>query len=171
MIVEIPVPSLVVLIGPAACGKTTFAKKHFSSTQIVSSDFCRALICDDEADQSISHHAFDLLYFILDKRLYLKRLTIVDSTALSADIRRKYLEIAKTHKIPVVYLIFNHSLDCCLQRNLTRQRVVEREVIERQYKKLCRVFDVLPGEEVYKVYLIDEINEPEVKIVIVPYKG
>lgn len=170
MIVEIPSPSLVVLIGPAACGKSTFAKKHFSQTQIISSDSCRALICDDEANQSISHHAFDLLYFILDKRLYLKKLTVVDSTALSADIRRKYLEIAKLHNVPVVYLIFNHSLDCCLKRNLTRQRIVEKEVIERQYKKLCRVFDLLPQEEVHKVYLIDEINEPEVKIVITPHK-
>jgi protein phosphatase len=171
MIIEIPASSLIVLIGPAACGKTTFAKKHFSSTQIVSSDFCRALICDDETNQSISHHAFDLLYFILDKRLYLKKLTVVDSTALSADIRHKYLEIAKAHNVPVIYLIFNHSLDCCLQRNLTRQRIVEKEVIERQYKKLCRVFDVLPDEQVHRVYLIDEINEPDVKIVITPYKG
>ncbi|MGW4234997.1 AAA family ATPase, partial [Streptomyces sp. NPDC004980] len=76
--------SLVVLIGASGSGKSTFARKHFKPTEIVSSDFCRGLVADDENDQGASGDAFDVLHYIAGKRLAAGRLTVVDATNVQA---------------------------------------------------------------------------------------
>ena len=101
----IPRRSLLVLCGPAGSGKSTFARhlidKHsdedFRSTMIVSSDSCRALICDDEANQQINRDTFDLFYYIIHKRMFQNRFTIADSTALQASARHRLIEVAQQH--------------------------------------------------------------------------
>ena len=50
-------------------GKSTFAARHFLPTEVLSSDFCRGLVADDENDQSATNAAFDVLHFIAGKRL------------------------------------------------------------------------------------------------------
>src|SRR5882757_7511809 len=52
MKISIPELSLVLLVGPSGCGKSSFARKHFLTTEVVSSGFCRALVSDNENDQS-----------------------------------------------------------------------------------------------------------------------
>lgn len=66
---EIPQLSLVVLIGPSGSGKTTFARRHFLPTEVLSSDYCRALVSDNENDQAATNDAFEVLHFIAAKRL------------------------------------------------------------------------------------------------------
>src|SRR2546427_9925013 len=78
-------PSVVALCGPAACGKSAFAARHFRPTQIISSDRCRALVCDDEQDQRFQTQAFALLHFLVEQRLGVNRLCVVDSTALRSE--------------------------------------------------------------------------------------
>jgi protein phosphatase len=80
MKINLPELSLVLLIGPSGCGKSSFARKHFLPTEIVSSDFCRSVVSDDENDQSATGDAFDLLHTIVRKRLARGRLTVVDAT-------------------------------------------------------------------------------------------
>ena len=88
MKISIPELSLVILIGPSGCGKSTFARKHFLSTEIVSSDVCRALVADDENDQTATGDAFDLLHEIVRKRLARGRLTVVDATNVQPEARK-----------------------------------------------------------------------------------
>jgi protein phosphatase len=64
MKIKIPKLSLVVMIGVSSAGKSSFAKKHFKKTEIVSSDECRAIIYDDENDQTVTKDAFALLHYI-----------------------------------------------------------------------------------------------------------
>src|SRR5215471_114599 len=78
--ITIPELSLVALIGPSGCGKSTFARAHFKSTEVVSSDFCRGLVSDDENDQSATKEAFEILHYIVRKRLAAGRLTVIDAT-------------------------------------------------------------------------------------------
>ena len=71
MLMKIPRLSLVVLIGPSGSGKSTFARRHFKATEILSSDACRAMVSDEENDQTVTNQAFELLRFIAGKRLAL----------------------------------------------------------------------------------------------------
>ena len=76
----VPQLSLVVLIGVSGSGKSTFARERFKPTEVISSDFCRGLVADDENDQSATADAFELLHFIAGMRLAAGRLTVVDAT-------------------------------------------------------------------------------------------
>ena len=78
--IEIPEFSLVALVGSSSSGKSTFAQKYFKPTEVLSSDFFRSMISDDENDQSISAEAFDLLYYAAKKRLKQMKLTVIDAT-------------------------------------------------------------------------------------------
>jgi len=127
-------PSVVVLCGPAACGKSTFAAKHFRPTQIISSDQARALVCDDERDQRFQTQAFALVHFLVEQRLSINRLCVVDSTALAATARKSLLELARRFHVPVVALLFDVPLETCLERDASRERTVSRTAIEHQYE-------------------------------------
>ena len=89
MRIEIPQTSLVVLIGVSGAGKSTFARRHFDLYEVLSSDFCRALISGDPGDQSVSADAFDLLGYIAGKRLAGNRLTVVDATNVTQSASRR----------------------------------------------------------------------------------
>src|ERR1043166_6140844 len=103
--ITIPELSLVVLIGPSGCGKSTFARRHFKPTEILSSDFCRGLVSDDEANQAASSDAFDVVHYIASKRLANMRLTAIDATNVQADLRQPLLEIARRHHCQPVAIV------------------------------------------------------------------
>src|SRR5437016_4381781 len=92
---QIPDFSLVVLIGATGSGKSSFAAKHFRPTEVISSDYCRGLVGDDETDQSVTVDAFDLLRTIAEKRLKHRRLTVIDATNVRAADRRGWIEVAR----------------------------------------------------------------------------
>ena len=127
-------PSIVVLCGPAACGKSHFAERHFRPTQIVSSDWARARVCDDDRDQRFNAQAFALVHFLVEQRLTLNRLCVVDSTALTGPARRELLDLAKQHQVPAVAMVFNVPLETCVERDQKRERSVGRAVIERHHQ-------------------------------------
>jgi len=126
-------PSIVLLCGPAACGKSTFARRLFRPTQIISSDWARARVCDDERDQRFQTQAFALVHYLTELRLGLNRLCVVDSTALTQHHRKEYLELAKRFQVPCVVFLFDVPLEKCVERDLSRPRTVGRSVIERQH--------------------------------------
>jgi predicted kinase len=139
-------PSLVVLCGPAACGKSTFAARHFRPTQIISSDHARALLCDNERDQRHSAEAFGLVNFIIEQRLSINRLCVVDSTALTPEARKTLLDLARKHGVTCVVFLFDIPLETCIARDGARQRSLGRAVIERQYRIFVRERDNLERE-------------------------
>jgi len=79
VILNLPELSLVALVGPSSCGKSTFAARHFRPTEVLSSDECRGLVSDDVLDQSATVDAFEVLHFIAAKRLARGRLTVIDA--------------------------------------------------------------------------------------------
>lgn len=154
----IPDPSLVVLCGPAGSGKSTFARRHFRPTQIVSSDACRAMIADDEADISVSREAFELFHFIIDLRLRHRRLTVADSTALRAEARRDLLRLARRHQVPAVLVVFDVSEERAYALDTRRERRVGRAVIRRQWEALQRALRTIPEEGFDRVYVLGEAD-------------
>jgi protein phosphatase len=128
--------SLVLLIGPSGSGKSTFAHRHFHPMQIVSSDSCRALVCDDESDQYATPAAFQLLHFILAKRMDFGRLCVVDATNVETSARSGLLSLARDNAYPTTGIVFDVSLEVAMANNRRRERQVSEEVIARHIREL-----------------------------------
>ncbi|MFE4055531.1 polynucleotide kinase-phosphatase [Streptomyces sp. NPDC059096] len=154
----LPVPdlSLVVLIGATGSGKSTFARDRFKPTEIVSSDVCRGLVADDENDQSASGDAFDVLHYIVGKRLAAGRLTVVDATNVQADSRRRLVRLAREHDVPPVAIVLDLPEEVCAARNAARpERVgVPRRVIRRHRGELRRSLRGLEREGFRTVHVL-----------------
>jgi len=133
--------ALVVLVGASASGKSYWAHGHFRDTQVVSSDRCRALVSDDEANQAVSREAFAVFYAILRQRLALGRLTVADSTGLQAFSRRRMLEMARDRRRPAVAVAFAAPLEALLRQNALRDRRVPEEVLVRHAEILRHILE------------------------------
>ena len=136
---KIPEPSLVLLIGPSGSGKSTFAHKHFKATEILSSDFCRGLVSDDETDQAATADAFEVLRFIAAKRLAAGKLTVIDATNVQVEARKPLVALAREYHYLTVALVFNMSAKLCQDRNEARSdRNLKPHVIRQQSQQLRR---------------------------------
>ncbi|HEY8972121.1 MAG TPA: AAA family ATPase, partial [Puia sp.] len=118
--INIPELSLVVLIGASSSGKSTFARKHFKATEIVSSDACRAMVSDDENNLAASADAFDLARFIVSKRLRNGLLTVVDATNVQESARKDWIKLARQHHVLPVTIVINMPEKICAQRHAAR---------------------------------------------------
>ena len=167
MVVRVPDPSLVVLCGPAGSGKTTFARRHFRDTAIVSSDRCRAMIADDEANIRVSRDAFELFHAIIEMRLRHRRLTVADSTALLPEARRMLHQIARRCEVPVIALLLDVPEATCLVWDERRDRRVGRPVIHRQWERFQQALRTIPKEGFDQVVIVGEreLNSTQVQIV------
>src|SRR5437660_11735947 len=141
MNIKIPKLSLVVLIGPSGSGKSTFARGHFLPSEILSSDACRAMVGDDENDQSVTKDAFDVLRFIAGKRLALGRLTVIDATNVQPEARRPLVEMARQYDCLPVAIVLDLPERVCQERNRGRDdRDSGPHVIRNQTAQLRRSF-------------------------------
>lgn len=157
-------PSIVILCGPSACGKSTFAKTHFRPTQIVSSDYARALVCDDERDQRFNAQAFALVHYLVEARLTLNRLCVVDSTALTAQARKDLINLAKKCQVQTTLIIFTAPLETCIERDAKREKPVGQAVIERQYQMFEASKDFLREEGFDQVFEFNGDEQERVRI-------
>jgi protein phosphatase len=138
-VIDVPELSLVVLIGASGSGKSTFARAHFAPTEVISSDFCRGLVADDENDQSASAAAFDVLHFIAGKRLAAGRLTVIDATNVQPQGRKQLVELAREHDVLPVAIVLDLPERICVERNAGRQdRDFGPQAIRRQRDQLRR---------------------------------
>src|SRR4051812_5621772 len=116
-VARLPVPCLVVLVGPSSAGKSTWAAAHFGPDEIVSSDRLRAVVGHGEDDLDATDDAFALLDRIIDLRLGRRLTTVVDPLGLDAERRRRYREQASQHGVPCVAVGFDTPADVCRSRN------------------------------------------------------
>ncbi|MFD8576632.1 polynucleotide kinase-phosphatase [Streptomyces virginiae] len=160
--------SLVVLIGATGSGKSTFARKHFKPTEVISSDYCRGLVCDDENDQSASRDAFDVLHYIAGKRLAAGRLTVVDATSVQADARRQLVQLAREHDVLPIAIVLDMPEQVCAERNAARpdRAGLPRAVIQRHRRDLRRSLRGLEREGFRKVHVLRSVEEAETAEVV-----
>src|ERR1044071_707939 len=138
-VITIPELALVVLIGPSGAGKSTFARKHFKPTEVLSSDFCRGLVSDDENDQAATTAAFEVLHFIGAKRLKAGKLTVVDATNVQTEARKPLVALAREYHVIPVAIVFNLPDRLCQDRNRDRSdRNFGPHVIRQQSQQLRR---------------------------------
>lgn len=159
MKIELPELALVALIGTSGSGKSTFARTHFKPTEILSSDYCRALVSDDENDQNVSAEAFDALYYIAAKRLAIGRLTVIDATNVQAEARKPIVKLAREHDVLPVAIVLNLPPELCHQRNQGRaDRQFGAHVVRQQAQQLRRAIRSLKQEGFRH---INVLNSPE----------
>ncbi|MGQ4383717.1 polynucleotide kinase-phosphatase [Streptomyces sp. SAS_270] len=160
--------SLVVLVGASGSGKSTFARRHFKPTEVISSDFCRGLVADDENDQSASGDAFDVLHYIAGKRLAAGRRTVVDATSVQQDSRRQLVDLARKYDVLPIAIVLDVPEEVCAERNAARtdRADMPRRVIQRHIRELRRSLRQLEREGFRKVHIlrgVEEIESAEVR--------
>jgi protein phosphatase len=159
---ELTVPelSLVVLVGVTGSGKSTFARAHFKPTEVISSDFCRGLVADDENDQSATPAAFEVLRFIVAKRLAAGRLTVIDATNVQPEARRDLVLLAREHDVLPAAIVLDLPEKLCAERNAERpDRDFGPHVIRRQHSQLRRSLNHLGREGFRTVHVLHTPDE------------
>lgn len=154
--------SLVVLIGASGSGKSTFARKHFLPTEIISSDYCRALVSDDENSLSATNDAFEILHFIAAKRLAAGRLTVADATNVKPEDRRPLIELARQYHCLPVAIVLNMHERVCQDRNRVRtDRRLGNHVAHNQLQNLRRSLRNLEREGFRHVLILSSPEQAE----------
>ena len=159
---KIPDLSLVILIGASGSGKSTFARKHFKPTEILSSDFCRGLVSDDENDQAATKEAFEVLNFIASKRLAAGKLTVIDATNVQPEARKPLVALAKSfHCLPVA-VVLNLPEKICHERNQNRpDRDFGPHVVRQQTSQLRQSLRNLQREGFRHIHLLNSLEQVE----------
>ncbi|TDW23589.1 polynucleotide kinase-phosphatase [Kribbella kalugense] len=159
---ELNIPSLclVVLVGASGSGKSTFARKHFLGTEVISSDFCRGLVSDDENDQAATKDAFEILNFIAGKRLAAGRLTVIDATNVQPEARKELVNLAREYDVLPVAIVLDPPERVCIERTEQRpDRQFGAKVIARQRSQLKRGLKSLKREGFRTVHVLTTVDE------------
>jgi F420-dependent oxidoreductase-like protein len=138
--------SLVVLVGPPASGKSTWAARHFAAHQVVSSDALRAVVGTGEHDQRASKDAFDLLDLVIERRLRRGLTTVVDSLGTDAKRRRGWLAAAGRAGAPCVAVVFDTEPAVCRARNRSRARPIPPRTMTSMLAAWPAARDALVGD-------------------------
>ena len=132
--IDVPAGALVLLIGAAASGKSTFAAAHFVAEAVVSSDALRAQLSEPAPDDIV----FATLHREVQSRLAAGLVTVIDATNIDWMWRAELIADARRYRGLAIAIVFNLPLDVCLARNAARSRKVPASVIRRQVADLTR---------------------------------
>src|SRR5688500_14800567 len=166
MTIRIPALSLVVLAGPAGSGKSTFARRHFGPFEVLSSDFCRALVANDENEQSATRDAFAVLHHVAGLRLDRGLLTVIDATSVSPTARRPLVALARQHHVAAIAIVLDMPEHVCVARNRARaERSLDAEVIRRQAEQLHESMHNLKGEGFAQVVVLQDPDQIDAVVI------
>ena len=158
--IDIPELALVALVGVSGSGKSTFARSHFKPTQVLSSDYFRGLVADDENDQSASGAAFEVLHYVAGKRLAAGRLTVVDATNLLPHARAGLVKVAREHDVLPVAVVLDVPEAVAWERTQARpDRTFGRQVLTRMQRDLRRSLGQLGREGFRKIHVLRGVDE------------
>ena len=122
---------------------------------MISSDFCRGLVADDENDQSATTDAFDVLHYIAGKRLAAGRLTVIDATNVQREARAPLVALAREHDVLPVAIVLNLPESVCASRNAARpDRDFGPHVLRRQHGELRKSLRGLQREGFRTVHVL-----------------
>ncbi len=155
--IQIPKFSMVVLVGVSSSGKSSFARQFFKSTEVISSDFCRGLVSDDENNLEATQDAFDLLHYMVGKRLKRKKLVVIDATNLQESARQKLLQISKEYHCLPVAIVMKTSEELIYERHEQRSdRDFGTFVLRKQLRSLKRSLKRLKKEGFRYIFTLDD---------------
>jgi polynucleotide kinase-phosphatase len=165
MTLTIPELSLVVLIGPSGCGKSTFARKHFTATEVLSSDGFRALVSDNENDQSATDDAFAALHYVAARRLARGHLTVIDATNVQPEARKPLVALAREYHVLPVAVVLDLPERVCHDRNRSRpNRDFGPHVVRNQKSQLHRSLRGLGREGFRHIHVLKTQDEVDAAV-------
>lgn len=157
---RIPELSLVILVGASGSGKSSFARKHFKPTEVISSDFCRGLVSDDENDQTATNDAFAVLHYITEKRLAAGRLTVIDATNVQKESRQELVKLARRHHVIPVAIVLDVKPQICHERNASRpDRQFGPHVVRNHCSQLRRSLRSFRREGISTSFILRGVEE------------
>jgi len=160
MKIEIPEFALVLLVGASGTGKSSFAAKHFLPTEAVSSDRMRGWVADDETDQSATKDAFDVLHFLVEKRLKARRFTVIDATNVQPDARKGLIALAKKWHALAVAIVFDLPEALAVARNADRpDRQFGAGPVRRQMLNLKKSMRGMQREGLRYVHVLRSVEQ------------
>lgn len=166
MNIKIPELCVVALIGTSGSGKSTFAKKHFKPTEILSSDHCRGLVSDNDNNLEVTSDAFELLYFIARKRLSKAKLVVIDATNVQEESRKAIVKLAKEFHCFPVAIVLDLPEKVCLERNKNRpERNFGSHVVRNQHNQLQRSMRNLKREGFRQIYTLSSLEEVDAVVI------
>jgi len=166
MRLNIPDFALVVLIGASGSGKSIFARRHFKATEILSSDFFRGVVSDDENDQGATSDAFAVLHYVLEKRLAARRLTVIDATNVRPEDRKHLVELARRHHALAVAIVFDVPEALCHERNASRpNRQFGRHVVHNHVRSLRQSLRNLERERFRYIHVLKTLEQVDTAVI------
>ena len=164
--ISLPDLCLVALVGASGSGKSSFAKRHFRPTEVLSSDFFRGLVSDDENDQAATKDAFEVLNFVAAKRLAAGKLVVVDATNVQKEARKTLVALAREHDVLAVAIVLDLPEKLCRERNLSRpDRDFGPHVVRNQVRQLRRSLKGLKREGFRHVAVLSSEEEVDSAVV------
>jgi alkanesulfonate monooxygenase SsuD/methylene tetrahydromethanopterin reductase-like flavin-dependent oxidoreductase (luciferase family)/predicted kinase len=163
-VLRLPAPCLVVLVGPGASGKSTWAAAHFAPGSVVSSDRLRAVVGAGEDDVTASADALRLLDEIVALRVGRGLTTVVDTLGLDAGRRAAWRELARAAGVPCVAVAFDTPAGECRERNRSRTKRIPADVLAGQLRAWPAVREALRSEG-----FADVIAPEPVRVVAAPF--
>ena len=137
-------------------------RKHFLPSEVLSSDYCLALVSDDENDQAATGDAFEALHFLAAKRLARGRLTVVDATNVQREARTPLVHLARQNHCLPVAIVFDLPEALCHERNRGRQnRSFGPHVVRQHRSQLRRSLRSLKAEGFRHVFVFDNAETVE----------
>ncbi len=164
--IVLPEFSLVALVGVTGAGKTTFAKRHFRPTQILTSDALRALVSDNENCMEATRDAFEILYLVTRKRLARQLTTVIDATNIQHYARHRILELAAEYRATPAAIVLNVPEEICLERTLKRpDRPFGAEIVNEHFREFYQTMKVIHTEGFQPLYILNGVEAIENAIV------
>ncbi len=167
MKLTIPELAVVALVGPSGSGKSSFARKNFRPTEVLSSDFCRGLVSDDETSQAATNDAFEVLHYIASKRLAAGKLVVIDATNVQPEARKPIIALARQYHCIPVAIVFDIPEKICHERNRDRSdRNFGPHVVRQQSRQLRNAVHKLEREGFRRVHLLrspEEVDSAEIE--------
>jgi predicted kinase len=158
----IPDPALIVLIGAAGSGKSTWAST-WPYTQVLELDQFRAMVSDEAGDQSATLSAANVMHTVLEARLARRRTTVIDATNTEERVRAGLVQMARNYSVPTVAFLVATPASVCVERQAGRSpgRAVPEGVVRRQHAEAVAAFPGLRGEGFDHVVFADNIHRLE----------